>query len=249
MKIKRILVSQPEPATGKSPYLDLADKFKVKVDFRPFIKVEGLDSLEYRKQHVSIPGHTAVVFTSRLGIDNFFRLAKELRIPIREDLKYFCTSEAIAVYLQKYIQYRKRKVFFGNNTIDDLVNVAAKHTKEKYLLILADANNSKTTKLFDDKKINYTVAKMYRTVSNPYKNPEDFDYDMVLFFSPSGIKAFKESFPDFKQEDMIIGCLGSQTAKTAKRNGMRLEIEVPSPKYSSLSVAVEDYIKQNHKRR
>ena len=249
MKIKKILVSQPAPGSGKSSYLDLQEKYKVTVDFYSLLKIEGVDSVEYRQQHLNVKEYSAIVFTSRYGIDHFFRIMKELRITIDEDMKYFCTSEAIAQYLQNYIQYRKRKVFFGLNTIDDLVTIATKHPKEKYFLVLPDTNNSRLTNLFEEKELDYAAAKMFRSVANTIENIEQFDYDMVLLFSPIGVKAFMSSFKNFEQGDMIIGCLGEQTAKAIKDNGLRLDIEVPSAEYTSLSLAVDDYLKTNLKSR
>ena len=250
MKIKRSLVSQPKPESGKSPYYDIAEKYNVNVDFRPFIKVAPIESKEFRQQRVSIADHSAIVFTSRTGIDHFFRLVKELRVPISEDLKYFCISEAVAFYLQKYIQYRKRKVFFGaTGKLQDMMTVINKHPNEKYLVVLPENNNEEIISLFEKSKAQHTIALMYRTVSNDFGPDEPFDYDMLLFFSPQGIAALMKNFPNFEQGEISIGCLGSATAQAVRDAGLRLDIEVPSPKYTSLSVALDDYIKENHKRK
>ena len=188
MKIKKVLVSQPKPTSEKSPYFDIAEKYGVKIDFRPFIKVESLSAKEFRQQKISILDHTAVVFTSRHAIDHFFNLCAELRVTVPETMKYFCTSEAIALYIQKYVQYRKRKVFFGaTGKFVDLVPVIVKHSTEKYLIPMSDVHNDEVKDLLDKHHIQHTEAVMYRTVSNDFTPEEDFDYDMLIFFSPAGI--------------------------------------------------------------
>lgn len=250
MKIKKILVSQPKPESGKSPYYDLVEKFNVKVEFRPFIKIDPILSREFRNQKVNIAEHSAIVFTSRTGIEHFFRLAKDLRVTISDDLKYFCSSEAVALYLQKFINYRKRKVFFGATAkLADLFTLLSKHSKEKFLVVLPDNNNEEIIDMLQTNKVNHTIALMYRTVSNDFGPDEEFNYDMLLFFSPQGIAALMKNFPDFEQGEIVIGCLGATTAQAVEDAGLRLDIRVPSPEYSSLSVAVNDYIKENHKRR
>ena len=188
MKIKKVLVSQPKPASDKSPYFDIAEKYGVEIVFRPFIKVESLSAKEFRQQKVSILDHTAVVFTSRHAIDHFFTLCTELRVTIPETMKYFCTSEQIALYIQKYVQYRNRKVFFGaTGKFADLVPSIVKHNSEKYFVPLSDVHNDEIKTALDAKKIQHTEAVMYRTVSNDFTAEEKFDYDMLLFFSPAGI--------------------------------------------------------------
>ena len=182
LNIKRLLVSQPKPTSEKSPYFDLAEKYGVEIEFRPFIKVEPLSSKEFRQQRISILDYSAVVFTARTGIDHFFRLCEELRVTIPETMKYFCISESIAVYLQKYIVYRKRKIFFGaSGKLDDLVTIIAKHPKEKYLVPVSDVHKDDLKLKLEAKKIDFTEAVMYRTVSNDFKADESFDYDMLVF--------------------------------------------------------------------
>lgn len=244
-------MSQPVPENGKSPYLDIAEKHNVKVTFRPFIKVDPIQSKEFRTQKVNIAEHTAIVFVSRIGINHFFRLAKELRVNITEDMKYFCISETIALYLQRYINFRKRKVFYPSvSTNEELFSLMAKHNKEKFLVVLPDNNNDDILALINKyEKVNANVALMYRTVSNDFTPDEAFNYDMLLFFSPQGILSLKKNLPDFKQGDVVIGCLGAATAQSIRDEGFRVDIEVPSPKYTSLSVAVDDFLKENHKRR
>ena len=200
--IKKILVSQPKPTSEKSPYFDIAEKFDVELVFRPFIKVEGITSKEFRAQKVSILDYTAVVFTSRHAIDHFFTMAKELRVNIPEDMKYFCVTETIALYIQKYVQYRKRKIFFGETgKIEDLIPAMVKHKTEKYLVPMSDVHNNSLSLLLDSKKLNHTECVMYKTVSNDFTEEEvkNFDYDMLIFFSPSGIESLTKNFPDFKQ--------------------------------------------------
>ena len=227
-RIKRILVSQPKPATEKSPYFDLETKYGVKIDFKPFIKVEPVLAKEFRQQKIAILDYTAIVFTAKAAIDHFFRLCTEMRVTVPETMKYFCVSEAIALYLQKYIQYRKRKVFFGtSNKLEDLIPVVAKHLDEKFLVSVADvydANKSVSEDHKDDilammEEIgaNYTKGVMYKTVSTDFTNDPDFNYDMLVFFSPSGITSLFKNFPDFKQGDICIGCLGATAVKAAKR--------------------------------
>lgn len=248
LNIKKLLVSQPKPASEKSPYFDIAEKYGVHIDFRPFIKVEALSSKEFRQQKISILDHTAVVFTARTAIDHFFHLCDELRIAIPETMKYFCMTEAIAVYLQKYIVYRKRKIFFGQNgKLDDLVTVIAKHPKEKYLVPVSDVHKDDLLSMLEAKKINYSKAVMYRTVSNDFAADEAFDYDMLVFFSPAGISSLMKNFPNFKQEDIRIGCFGPTTAKAVKEAGLRLDVEAPTPEAPSMTAALELYLKKQSK--
>ena len=245
--IKKILVSQPKPSSEKSPYFDIAEKCGVELVFRPFIKVEELTSKEFRQQKVNILDYTAIVFTSRHAIDHFFMLAKELRVAIPEDMKYFCVTETVSHYIQKYVQYRKRKVFFGSTgKIDDLLPHMVKHKNERYLVPMSDVHNDTVKNLLDSKKLNHTECVMYRTVSNDFTPDEKFDYDMLLFFSPSGIKSLVKNFPDFNQGDIQIGCLGATTAKTIQDAGFRLDLMAPTPEAPSMPAALELYLKQNN---
>ena len=243
--IKKILVSQPKPASEKSPYYDIAEKFDVELVFRPFIKVEGMTAKEFRTQRVNILDYTAIVFTSRHAIDHFFTLAKELRVAIPEDMKYFCVTETIALYIQKYVQYRKRKVFFGSTgRVDDLLPTMVKHKTEKYLVPMSDVHNDSLTLLLDSKKLNHKEVVMYKTVSNDFTPDEvaSFDYDMLIFFSPSGIESLTKNFPDFKQDKIAIATFGPSTAKAAKDAGLRLDIEAPSEKYPSMTGALQHFL-------
>ena len=243
--IKKILVSQPKPASEKSPYFDIASKFDVELVFRPFIKVESMSAKDFRAQKVNILDYTAIVFTSRHAIDHFFTLAKELRVAIPEDMKYFCVTEAIALYIQKYVQYRKRKVFFGaTGRVDDLLPTMVKHKTEKYLVPMSDVHNDSLTLLLDSKKLHHKEVVMYRTVSNDFTPEEvkNFDYDMLIFFSPSGIESLTKNFPDFKQGDIAIATFGPATAQAARDAGLRLDIEAPTEKYPSMTGALQHYL-------
>ena len=243
--IKKILISQPKPSSEKSPYYDIANRFDVELVFRPFIKVEGMSAREFRTQKVSILDHTAVVFTSRHAIDHFFTLAKELRVTIPEDMKYFCVTETIALYIQKYVQYRKRKVFFGTTgKMDDLLPTMVKHKTEKYLLPMSDVHNDAISKLLDSKKLQHTECVMYKTVSNDFTEEEikTFDYDMLVFFSPAGIESLTKNFPDFNQGDIAIATFGPATAKAVNDAGLRLDLEAPTEKYPSMTGALQHYL-------
>ena len=248
MKIKKVLVSQPKPASEKSPYYDIAEKYGVKIDFRPFIKVESLSAKEFRQQKVSILDHTAVIFTSRHAIDHFFNLCTELRVTIPETMKYFCVTEAVALYIQKYVQYRKRKIFVGaTGKIEDLVPSIVKHKTEKYLVPMSDVHNDDVKNLLDKNNIQHTEAVMYRTVSNDFTSDEEFDYDMLVFFSPAGVTSLKKNFPDFDQKEIRIGTFGSTTAQAVRDAGLRLDLEAPTVQAPSMTAALDMFIKENNK--
>ena len=247
MRIKKILVSQPKPSSEKSPYFDIAEKYGVEMVFRPFIKVEGLTSKEFRQAKISISDFTAVIFTAKTAIDHFFRLCEEMRVNIPDTMKYFCTSETIALYLQKYIIYRKRKIFFGTSgKLDDpdLLKALNKHSKENFLFPISDVHKDNLSVL-DANNIPYTKAIMYRTVSNDFTPDEPFDYDVLLFFSPAGIDSLLKNFPDFKQGDVAIGRLGAATAKAVTDAGLRLDIQAPSAKAPSMTAALDMFLKEN----
>ncbi len=246
--IKKILVSQPKPSSEKSPYFDIAEKYNVELVFRPFIKVEGLEPKEFRAQKINILDFTAVVFTSRHAIDHYFTLAKQMRIAIPEDMKYFCVTETISLYIQKYVQYRKRKVFFGNTgKIDDLLPTMVKHKAEKYLVPMSDVNSGSVASLLESKKLNHRECVMYRTVSNDFTPQEvkDFDYDMLVFFSPSGIESLTKNFPEFNQGEVAIATFGPATAKAVRDAGLRLDLEAPSTQYPSMTAALQHYLEEH----
>lgn len=245
MKIKKVLVSQPKPASEKSPYYDIAEKYGVKINFRPFIKVEPLSAKEFRQQKVSILDHTAVLFTSRHAVDHFFMLCQDLRVNIPETMKYFCVTEAVALYIQKYVQYRKRKIFFGTSgKIDDLTTAITKHNSEKFFVPMSDVHSDEVRNLLDKLKVQHTEAVMYRTVSNDFSQGEELDYDMLLFFSPAGVSSLKKNFPDFDQRNIKIGTFGTTTAQAVRAAGLRLDLEAPSVKAPSMTAALENYLKE-----
>lgn len=245
MKINKILVSQPKPQSDKSPYFDIEKKYGVELDFRPFIRVEGLSAKEFRQQKISLSDYTAVIFTSKGAVDHFFRLAEEMRFQVPDTFKYFCQSESIALYLQKYTLYRKRKIFHGTTgKFADLIPVLQKHTKENYLFAVSDVNKDTLAGL-EKSKLRYTRAVMYRTVPNEFSE-DDFHYDMLLFFSPEGIKALLKNFPNFQQGDVKIGCFGAVTAKAIRDAGLRLDMEAPTVKAPSVTAALDQFLAETN---
>lgn len=245
MKINKILISQPEPAE-RSPYADIADKYGVTIDFRPFIQIENVSLKDFRKQRIDVLDHTAVVFTARTAVDHFFSLCDDLRITVPETMKYFCISEAIALYLQKYIVYRKRKIFFGSGSLASLIEVVnvPKHKNDKYLLVLADTFKPEVPKAFEKAKLKCTRGILYRTVSCDLKDLVLASYDIVSFFSPMEIKSLQENFPDFEQGDMLFATFGPATAKAVKTAKFHLDIEAPKPDVPSMSRALDLFLKE-----
>ena len=248
MKLSRILVSQPKPASDKSPYFDIARKYGVEIDFKQFIQVEAISAKEFRQQRVNILDHTAIVFTSRHAIDHFFALCTELRVQVPETMKYFCVSETIALYIQKYVQYRKRKVFFGTNgKMDTLLPLMAKHKTEKYFVPLSSVHNDEISTMLDGANLQHTEAVMYRTVSHAFEAGELEGYDMMIFFSPSGIVSLKENLPNFNQGNTQIACFGPATAAAIKEAGLRLDLEAPTATAPSMTMALEQHLAKTNK--
>jgi len=247
MKIKRILVSQPRPDSEKSPYFELAEKNNVKIDFRPFSHVEGVPCKDFRKQRVDILAHTAVIFNSKTAIDHFFRICGELRIIVPDTMKYFCISESVAFYLQKYIIYRKRKIFFAAGTISDLVEVVTRHGEEKYLLPFSDLPHEELTELLDKQSIRYERVILYHNVSSDLSDFTVINYDLLVFFSPSGIRSLIKNFPGFEQNDIKIGSFGTATAKAVLDAGLRLDLQAPRPEAPSMIMALEMFIREQNK--
>ena len=247
LKVKSVLVSQPKPETEKSPYFDLADNCKVKVDFRSFIHVEGVPSKEFRLQKINLLDYNAVIFTSRNAVDHYFRAAEEMRIKVPDDMKYFCISESTAFYLQKYIVYRKRKIFFGQQTFADLISVLKKHKECKFLLPSSDILRQNIPALLDEHEFDYKIATLYRTVCSDLSDLKDVNYDVLVFFSPSGIKSLYQNFPDFKQNNTRIAVFGPTTAQAAQDSGLNVDISAPSPESPSMTKALELYIKKANK--
>jgi len=245
LAIKTILVSQAPPESEKNPYAELAKKHKLKVDFRPFIHVEGVDSKDLRKEKVSIQEHTAVIMTSRNAVDHFFRVCKELRYTVPDTMKYFCISESTAYYLQKYVVYRKRKIFHGKQKFIELLDVIKKHKDEVFLLPCSDIHKQEITDVLDQHNIKYTKSIMYRTVASDLSDLADIKYDMLVFFSPQGIESLLKNFPKFKQNKTRIAAFGATTAAAVKSAGLRLDVQAPMPNAPSMTMAIEHFIKND----
>ncbi len=242
-KIKTILISQPKPSTEKSPYFDLAERQKITIDFRPFIHVEGMEAQDFRQQRVDLAEHTAVILTSRLAVDHYFRMAKELRFEVPDSMKYFCISESTAYYLQKYVQYRKRKIFHGTIKFDELLVLMKKHKSEKFLLPCSDLLKDSIPNALEAGSFDYSRAVMYRTVCSDLSDLSDVKYDILVFFSPSGIESLFKNFPDFEQGQTRIAVFGPTTSKAAEKAGLRIDIHAPTAKAPSMSMAIDQYIK------
>ncbi|MDO4929728.1 MAG: uroporphyrinogen-III synthase [Bacteroidales bacterium] len=246
--VKKILVSQPQPSSEKSPYFDIARKYGVELVFHPFIKVECLSAAEFRKQKVQVLDHTAIVFNSRHAIDHFFTLCKEMRVAIPDDMKYFGISETVALYIQKYVQYRKRKVFYAESgRLPDLVTVMAKHKAEKYLIPQSDVHSDEFHLMLEAKKLHHTECVMYRTVSNTFPADKKFDFDMVILFTPAGVDSFIHNVPDFKENGVKLACFGKATAKAIEEAGLPLELEAPSVKAPSMTGSLDLYLEEHNK--
>jgi len=241
------LVSQPKPESEKSPYFELAKRNNLKIDFRPFIQVEGVPSKDFRQTRIDILDHTAVIFTSRTAVDHFFRICEDLKVHVPDSFKYFCISESTAYYLQKYIVYRKRKIFYGKKRFDELLEIILKHSEEKYLLPLSDIHKQDIPKSLEKYKIQFTKAILYRTVSSDLSDLSNVNYDVLVFFSPSGVKSLLQNFPDFTQNDTKIASFGPSTAKAVNDAGLRLDIQAPLPQAPSMTMALEQYIKKHNK--
>ena len=247
MKVKSVLVSQPKPQAENSPYYEIEKRNKIKIDFRPFIQVVGIDAKEVRQQKIDFTKVTAVIFTSRNAIDHFFRLAEELRFTVPDSMKYFCESEAIAFYLQKYIVYRKRKIYIGEKVFADLVPLLKKHKDESFLLPASDVLKPDVPKLLDSLNLNWQKATLFRTVSSDLTDLSDVKYDILVFFTPSGIKSLFENFPDFVQDNTRIAVFGKSTVDQAKEMGLRVDIEVPTKETPSMTMALDKYVKEANK--
>ena len=247
MKIRKILVSQPEPPNPKSPYFDLAKKYNLKIDFKQFVQVEGVSSKDFRQQKINILDFTAVVFTSKTGIDHFFRICNELRIVVPDTMKYFCITENVAFYLQKYIVYRKRKIFHGKAKFQDLIDVIVKHREDSFFVPLSEPHNAEIPDLLDKNNIKYAIGTLYKTISSHFTNVKDFDYDILVFYSPSGIKSLKENFPEFVQGNIKIAAFGPTTASAVEHEGLRLDINAPNPKAPSMTMALDDFLKEHNR--
>jgi len=246
-KVKSILVTLPRPENDKSPYFALANKYNLKLDFRAFIHVEGVPARDFRKEKINLADFTAVIFTSRNAADHFFRICEEMRYEVPADLKYFCLSETIALYLQKYIQYRKRKIFFGKQTAQDLEEVLKKHTKEKFLYPCSDVASEETQNWLLENGYDFTPAVLFRTVVSDLSDLANVFYDIIVFFSPSSVQSLFENFPDFKQKDTRLAAFGSTTHQAIADRNLILDIEAPTPESPSMTMAVEQYVKKVNK--
>lgn len=242
-KVSSILVTQAKPADEDSPYYALAKKYKLKIDFRPFIEVQGVSIRDFRKQKINILDHTAVIFTSKNAVDNFFRIANELRLDIPIDMKYFCVTESTANYLQKYIQIRKRKVFVGAKTAMDLTDSIKKHKEESYLFPCSDIRTGDLPEFMRKNSYKFTEATFYNTVASDLSDLKNIYYDVLAFFSPSGIDSLFHNFPDFRQNDTRIAAFGPTTAKAVRDANLILDIQAPLPNAPSMTGALEEYIK------
>lgn len=248
MKIRKILVSQPEPKNNsKSPYNELAKKYNLKIDFKPFIQVKGISAKDFRQQKINILDFSAVIFTSKTGIDHFFRICNELRITVPDTMKYFCRTENVAFYLQKYIVYRKRKIFHGKSNFQDLVDVIVKHRDDNYFVPLSDPHNAEIPEILDRNNIDYSIGILYKTISRQITNLKYFDYDMIVFYSPTEIISLKSNFPDFVQGDVKIAAFGATTACAAENEGLRLDINAPNPEAPSMTMALDNFLKEYNK--
>ena len=242
MKIKTILISQPEPSNDNSPYSKLISKYKVKVDFRPFIHVEGLSAKKVRSQKVDFSKFQNIILTSRNAVDHFFRIAEEMRFKVPDQTKYFCQSEAVAFYLQKYVVYRKRKIYVGNNSFDDLESTFEKFIGEKYLVPTSGSLNPQIVSKLDSFEISWERVQLYKTVVSDLSDLSDVYYDLLVFFSPSGIDSLFENFPDFKQNKTLIAVYGKTTLEAAKSKNLNVDIEVPSEESRSMAEGIENYL-------
>jgi len=243
LKVKTLLISQPKPAEGdKSPFLEMAKRCNVKVDFRSFIKVEPVSAQDFRKDKINVLEYTAVIMTSRNAVDHYFRMCQELRVTVPETMKYFCISESTAYYLQKYVLYRKRKIFHGKQTIFDLMEVIKKHKDENFLLPCSDVHKEAIADELEKQNIKYSKAVMYKTVASDLSDLANVNYDVLVFFTPSGIKSLFKNFPKFKQNKTRIACFGASTAQAVKEAGLKLDIHAPTPQAPSMAMALEQYI-------
>ena len=247
MKVKTILVSQPEPKIENSPYFDLQEKQKVKIDFRPFIHVEGVSAKDIRQQKVDLNNYTAIILTSRNAVDHFFRVAEEMRFKVPDTMKYFCQSEAVAFYLQKYVVYRKRKIYVGKRSFSELSPLIKKYKDEKFLLPNTDKVKDEVPETLNALGVNWKQAIFYRTVISDLSDLANVFYDILVFFSPSGIDSLFHNFPDFKQNETRIAVFGNTTIKAVEDKGLRVDISAPTPETPSMTMALEKYIEQINK--
>lgn len=248
LKIKNILISQPQPENEKSPYSDLAKQYNLNLTFRKLIKITGVDIKDFRKHRINILDYTAIVLTSRHAVDHFFCLCEQLRVVIPENMKYFCTSEAIALYLQKYVQYRKRKIFFGKSTFQELLELIKKQKGEKFIFPCGVNHTKEIPDLLTKNKIEFVLAPIYTTIPDEVKDIDIEQYHMVVFFSPFGIDSLKVNFPNYEQGQTVFAAFGEATANAIENAGFKVQIKAPSPVAPSMTMAIEQYLSQNQKK-
>lgn len=247
-KVKNILISQPRPLSERNPYMDMEASFGVQCDFQQLIRIEGVNVREFREQHIYLEDYTAVIVSSRLAIDHFFRMCEESRFVVPQSMHYYCISEAVGNYLQKYIQYRKRKVFTAeNNRFEDLLPAMQRRPNEKYLMVMSDVHSDDDIKMFAEHKITVKPAIMYRTVASEWPANKPFDYDMIVLFTPSGVAALKKNFPEWEQGDTVIACFGANTLMAVEENGWRADIKAPMPNCPSITTAIKDFLEEQHR--
>jgi len=247
LKVKSLLISMPEPIDGKSPYLELKDKFKIQVSFRPFIHLDPVTAKEFRQNKITIPEHTAIILTGRTTIDYLFRLLTEMRLEMPVTMKYFCASEAIALYLQKFITYRKRKVFYPKAKDSEFHEILLKHKNENYFFPRSNVNQNEISGFLKGHKLKYDEAVIYKTASSDLTDLAHVKFDIIAFFSPSDIKSLYDNFPDFKQDNTRIASFGTATGQAVRDAGLRIDIEAPTPQFPSMKMALEEYIKKANK--
>lgn len=247
-KVKNILISQPRPLSERNPYMDMEASFGVQCDFQQLIRIEGVNVREFREQHIYLEDYTAIIVSSRLAIDHFFRMCEESRFVVPQSMHYYCISEAVGNYLQKYIQYRKRKVFTAeNNRFEDLLPAMQRRPNEKYLMVMSDVHSDDDIKMFAEHKITVKPAIMYRTVASEWPANKPFDYDMIVLFTPSGVAALKKNFPEWEQGDTVIACFGANTLMAVEENGWRADIKAPMPNCPSITTAIKDFLEEQHR--
>lgn len=247
MKVKTILVSQPEQSEN-SPYHQIIEKYKVKIDFRPFTEVQGVTGKDLRSQKIDLTQHTAIILTSRNAVDHFFRVAEEMRFKVPDTMRYFCLSEAVAFYLQKYITYRKRKIYVGKKDFSDLVPSIKKHKEENYLFPTSEVLSPIIEKSLNDLKIKWSRAIFYKTVHSDISDLKDTSYDIIALFSPAGVESLYKNFPDFKQQNTKIAVFGASTLKEAEQAGLKISIQSPLPEIPSMTMALEKYLEKTNKK-
>ncbi|MBN2745221.1 MAG: uroporphyrinogen-III synthase [Bacteroidales bacterium] len=250
MKVKSILISQPAPADlEKSPYTRLVEKYNLEIDYKKFIKVEGVGSKEFRESKISLPDFSAVIFTSKQSVDHYFRIAKELRYNVPESMKYFCLNEATAFYLQNYVQFRKRKIFNGNQNFDELLDLMKRYKNEKFIYPCSDGHKPEIPNKLSDQDFDYKSAILYRTIAADLSHLDIEKYEMLVFFSPAGVQSLFDNFPTYVQGERAIATFGDTTANAAKELGLDVTIEAPSKEFPSMSMAIDDFIYEQRKRK